>query len=127
MKPEAIDRLAKLIGGFKGKRVLDLGGLLLNELFLWFFTEVILLYSLISKCISTDSGGAVSEIVHHDENGLLVRPDDIPALAECMDRLMSNPQERKRLSASATEVANCYSPDNVLALWDQVVYRVMDT
>jgi putative flippase GtrA len=32
---------------------IGLGGLLLNELFIWFFTEVVLFYYLISKAVST--------------------------------------------------------------------------
>jgi putative flippase GtrA len=33
--------------------LIGLGGLLLNELFLWFFTEAVLFHYLLSKCIST--------------------------------------------------------------------------
>ena len=33
--------------------LIGLGGLLLNEAFIWFFTEVVLLFYLISKVIST--------------------------------------------------------------------------
>jgi putative flippase GtrA len=33
--------------------LIGLGGLLLNEVFIWFFTEVILLFYLVSKAIST--------------------------------------------------------------------------
>jgi putative flippase GtrA len=33
--------------------LIGLGGLLLNEVFIWFFTEVLLLFYLVSKAIST--------------------------------------------------------------------------
>lgn len=77
--------------------------------------------------ISADCGGAVREIVHHNKNGLLVQPDDVTDLAECLSRLMSNPEERRRFAACAPEVLDRYAPAKVLALWAEVITQVKDS
>ena len=50
--------------------------------------------------IGADLGG-IPEIVEPDANGLLVAPDDIPALGEAMLRLCSDAELRQRLGAAA--------------------------
>ncbi len=40
---------------------------------------------------------AIPELVEDDENGLLVAPDDAPALAAALKRLISSPEERQRM------------------------------
>lgn len=45
--------------------------------------------------------GGVPEIVRDEQTGLLVEPDDAPALATALDRLRSDPALRRRLGAAA--------------------------
>jgi glycosyltransferase involved in cell wall biosynthesis len=75
--------------------------------------------------IATNCGGAIEDIVRNDENGILVPPDDVDALATAMDRIMSNPQERARLAARAPEVAERFSLERVLELWDKAIGQAL--
>ena len=51
------------------------------------------------------AGSGAAEVVTHEENGLLVPPDDAEALVEALRRLLSNAAERKALGASARRYA----------------------
>jgi glycosyltransferase involved in cell wall biosynthesis len=54
-------------------------------------------------------------------DGLLIPPEDVNALAKGMDRLMSNPLERQRLGTSAMEVAERFSIEKIMSMWDELV------
>ena len=53
--------------------------------------------------VSTAVGG-VPEVVHDDENGLLVPPSDAAALAAAMRRVLDDDELRARLAAGAPAV-----------------------
>jgi glycosyltransferase involved in cell wall biosynthesis len=53
-----------------------------------------------TPCVSTPVTG-IPEIVHHDETGLLVPERDAIALADALDRLLSNPDCGRRLAVAA--------------------------
>ncbi len=58
--------------------------------------------------------GGVPELVADGETGLLVEPDDAPALARALDRLGGDPELRARLGAGgARRVAERFSADGV--------------
>ena len=71
--------------------------------------------------ISTDCPSGPREIIRDGVDGLLVSPNDVPALAGAMDRLMVNPTERQRFGARAPEVVERFSRDKIMSLWDEVV------
>jgi len=72
--------------------------------------------------IAADVGG-VPEIVHHEQNGLLVPVDDADALAEAIVRLAGDPGLRKRMGdAGRTIVRNEFPFDHCLDLMEEV-YR----
>jgi glycosyltransferase involved in cell wall biosynthesis len=58
--------------------------------------------------------GGVPEIVRDGENGLLVPPDDPPALAEALIRLLTNPALRERMAASGLHTAQAFSVDAMM-------------
>ena len=62
--------------------------------------------------ISTRTGG-VAEVVHDGENGLLVEPGDVAALAVAIDRFCTDGELAARLRANAVPSVAEYAPDKV--------------
>lgn len=74
--------------------------------------------------VSTDcSGGGPREIIRDGVDGILVPPEDVAALADAMDRLMTNSNERRRLGTRACEIIERFSIGRIMALWDEAVTR----
>lgn len=68
--------------------------------------------------IAADCPSGPREIVQDGVDGVLVPPEDVPALTAALARLMSSDAERTRLGARAREVSHRYNLDAVLAAWD---------
>ncbi|MCY4069876.1 MAG: glycosyltransferase family 4 protein [Chloroflexi bacterium] len=54
-------------------------------------------------CVTTDTPGC-REIVRHGENGLLVPPEDVDALAAAVERLIRDPALRQEMGAKGRQV-----------------------
>jgi glycosyltransferase involved in cell wall biosynthesis len=54
--------------------------------------------------VVASSCGQISEVVRDGENGLLVPPGNLGALAGACDRLLTEPALRQRLGQSASEL-----------------------
>jgi glycosyltransferase involved in cell wall biosynthesis len=74
--------------------------------------------------VSTDCPSGPRDIIRNGVDGILVPPDDVAALAGAMDRLMSDPQERRRLGMQAGEVVERFSPDRIMKLWSDLLARI---
>jgi glycosyltransferase involved in cell wall biosynthesis len=74
--------------------------------------------------ISMDCPSGPRDIIHDGVDGLLIPPEDVNALAKGMDHLMSNPLERQRLGANAMEVAERFSIEKVMSMWDELVAHI---
>ena len=80
--------------------------------------------------VATDVGG-VSEMIHHQETGLLIKPSDSGALAGAIIRLLQNEDMRKVIGQNAQKLANTeftvehYSKRIVVDLWHGL-YRYSD-
>jgi glycosyltransferase involved in cell wall biosynthesis len=57
------------------------------------------------------------EMIVHGENGLLVPPEDVDALAENLADLMADDDKRARLATKAADIAGRYSHDVIMAKW----------
>ena len=68
-------------------------------------------------CISFDCPTGPAELILHEDNGLLVRAEDITGLTSAMDRLMGDEALRRRLGGAAQESAREYSMENILSRW----------
>lgn len=61
------------------------------------------------------------DMIAPEENGLLVPPGNVPALADALARLMADPALRDRLGAAARVSAGRYHPDEIVRAWDRVI------
>ena len=68
--------------------------------------------------IATNAGG-IPELVEHEENGLLVPPNDVDALADAIEKLASSAELREEMGRKS------YEKSKGLNSWDdcfQIVY-----
>ncbi|HEY5541579.1 MAG TPA: glycosyltransferase [Coriobacteriia bacterium] len=72
--------------------------------------------------VACSTAGGLPEIVRDGENGALFEPGNPPALADVVQRLLGDPQERARLAARARAGALPYSE----AMQAEKVYRVYE-
>jgi len=72
--------------------------------------------------VASDIGG-ITDIVTHDQTGLLVPPGDSAALAAAIERLARTPELARRLGESGRQLVNReFSWEGVVARWE-TVYR----
>ena len=75
--------------------------------------------------VATDCRLAPREIIRHGVDGLLVEPENPQALADGIQRLMSNEPLRARLAERAPEVLERFSLEKVMLRWDWVVHSAI--
>jgi GalNAc-alpha-(1->4)-GalNAc-alpha-(1->3)-diNAcBac-PP-undecaprenol alpha-1,4-N-acetyl-D-galactosaminyltransferase len=71
--------------------------------------------------ISTDCPSGPRDIIRNGVDGVLVPSNDVTALADAMDRLMANSDERRRLGTGALEVIERFSMERIMTMWDEAV------
>jgi glycosyltransferase involved in cell wall biosynthesis len=69
--------------------------------------------------------GGPREIIREGLDGILVPADDIGALANAMDALMGNVQERRRLATRALEVRGRFGLPRVTEMWKHLFDEVL--
>ena len=77
--------------------------------------------------VTTDTPGC-REVVRDRENGLLVPPRDVPALADAIGQLIAHPEDRKRMGALGRQIAEAEFSvetvvDSTLAIYQKVRNR----
>jgi len=70
--------------------------------------------------VSFDCDCGPSDILRHEEDGLLAPKEDVQALGAALDRLMSNEKERKAFGRRAIEDRR-FDLDRVLPLWQRLL------
>ena len=75
--------------------------------------------------ISFDCPCGPSEVVRHGVDGILVPAEDVSALSEALDTVMSDAQMSMRMAARATEIVDRFGLEPVLNLWDQLFSEVL--
>ncbi|MFH0789441.1 MAG: glycosyltransferase family 4 protein [Pseudomonadota bacterium] len=74
--------------------------------------------------ISSEYHEGVREIVREGIDGLLVPPGDVGALAEALDRLMSDEAERKQLGRRGVEIVERFGLKKIMDQWENLIERV---
>jgi GalNAc-alpha-(1->4)-GalNAc-alpha-(1->3)-diNAcBac-PP-undecaprenol alpha-1,4-N-acetyl-D-galactosaminyltransferase len=71
--------------------------------------------------ISFDCPSGPADIIRHEVDGLLVPPEDVPALSAAIRRLLGDEQLRSRLGTEARSVVERFSSERYFAAWDEVL------
>lgn len=74
--------------------------------------------------VAADCPAGPREIIRDEQDGLLVAPEDVDALAEALSRLIGDADLRARLGAAAVEVAERYAPERIQQRWDALIEDV---
>lgn len=76
--------------------------------------------------IATNIGGSLDQVVE-GTTGLLIAPGDPVALADAIEKLMDNPELRRRMGVAAVErVLKHFSPENMVRNIEQVLTEALD-
>ena len=70
--------------------------------------------------IATRTGG-VAEVVRDGENGLVVEPNDVEALADAIERFFADRELQARLRTNAAASVTDYSPERVYGRLEQIL------
>jgi glycosyltransferase involved in cell wall biosynthesis len=72
--------------------------------------------------VSYDCDTGPSDIIEHEQSGLLVAPvGDVKALRQALNRMMSNDDERQLMATRALRVRQQFSMERVLGMWDDLI------
>jgi GalNAc-alpha-(1->4)-GalNAc-alpha-(1->3)-diNAcBac-PP-undecaprenol alpha-1,4-N-acetyl-D-galactosaminyltransferase len=71
--------------------------------------------------VSFDCPSGPRHIVRDGFDGRFVPPQDVPAMAATLARLMEDEQERQRLAANALKSVERFGIERVMGLWEQLV------
>ena len=70
--------------------------------------------------VSFDCDTGPRDIISHEVNGLLVKPEDSQELAKALARLMNDDALRSRYSKKASAVREIFSMDKISAKWEKL-------
>lgn len=77
--------------------------------------------------ISFDCDTGPRDIIHHNENGLLIKEGSTEDLFEGLQLLMSSKTKRIHFAQQAVKVRQYYSLDNIMNKWQQLINELIKT
>ena len=72
-------------------------------------------------CVSFDCPSGPREIIRDGVDGILVPPENVPALADAMIKLMTRPEFTEKLTVQARGVTDRFGMQKVMGMWDAVL------
>jgi len=64
------------------------------------------------------------DIIRPEENGLMVKEGDIPALSKAMQRVMEDPALLAKMSDKAPEISSTYAEETVMKQWERLFNEI---
>lgn len=74
--------------------------------------------------IAADCKFGPGEIIDNENNGLLIPPENIPALTQALKRLMSDAELREKLGSAARSVQERYAEEKIVKRWINLIEEV---
>jgi glycosyltransferase involved in cell wall biosynthesis len=75
--------------------------------------------------IATDCPCGPRELIRDENDGILIPPENITALAEAMEHLMKDGSARKRLGINAAKVTERFDLEVIMSLWEKTIKEVV--
>lgn len=75
--------------------------------------------------LAADCLSGPSDIIEDGVNGVLVKTEDIDALATGLDSLMSDPAKRQQLATNAPNILDRFGVERVMDMWQDAIDRVI--
>jgi glycosyltransferase involved in cell wall biosynthesis len=69
--------------------------------------------------------GGIQEIIRHGENGLLVEPKDVPALADAISTLIQDRELALRLTKAGQETLQYFSPQRMARQVEEIYHSLL--
>src|SRR5690606_6228517 len=76
-------------------------------------------------CVSFDCNYGPSDIIYHEEDGLLVENGDTNGLAKALMRLMEQQDLREKMGNKAKENVKRFLPDIIVAEWNVLFENII--
>lgn len=71
--------------------------------------------------VAFDCPSGPRALIRHGVDGLLVPPENVPALAETLDGLISAPNQRAALAARASDIVERFSEPAIMQRWEDLL------
>jgi GalNAc-alpha-(1->4)-GalNAc-alpha-(1->3)-diNAcBac-PP-undecaprenol alpha-1,4-N-acetyl-D-galactosaminyltransferase len=76
-------------------------------------------------CVACDYKGRQGEIIFNSEEGLLCEPENVDALAHAMEKLIKDDEYRKTLQINAIKRSEYYCLDNIISVWNKLLFTLI--
>lgn len=77
-------------------------------------------------CVAFDCPHGPSDIIMHEEDGLLVPNGDVKQLADALINVIEHKQRRQSMGATAKENVKRYLPEYIMPLWDTLFKKLVN-
>ena len=78
-------------------------------------------------CVSTDCGGGGAKFLIQDgENGLLVPKNDVEALANAMETILTDEDLAKKLGENSRKLQEALAPEKIYGKWEDFIAKIQE-